>query len=171
MARRHGHDKEYRTALVRAHAVPLLSTMAGSSLTLLPVVSSWPALPPFGFLMLIAWRLLRPELWAAWIALPLGLFDELMGGQPVGSAMFLWTATMLTLDFADTRLLWRDFWIDWLLAAGAIIACIAGTILLSGLHRQTDALMIAIPQMLVSLLCFPITMRICVRLDRLRLPT
>ena len=34
-------------------------------------------MPPFGLLVLLAWRLLRPELWRAWVGLPLGLPAEL----------------------------------------------------------------------------------------------
>jgi rod shape-determining protein MreD len=32
-------------------------------LDLLPIVATWPIVPDFAFLVLIAWRLLRPEMW------------------------------------------------------------------------------------------------------------
>lgn len=155
--------------LLRVHAVPLVSTMAGSAVALLPLVANWPALPPFGLLMLLAWRLLRPELWPAWVALPLGLFDDLMTGLPVGTAMFLWTASLLLLDMIDSRFLWRDYWIDWIIATVILLACRIGTILLSGVPEFAPALAAATMQMLLAVLCFPILMRLCLRLDRWRL--
>lgn len=170
MRRRLDRDPEALTTLVRAQAVPVLSTMAGSALAALPMVATWPALPPLGFMMLLGWRLLRPELWPAWIALPLGLFDDLMTGQAIGTAMFLWTIALLLLDILDTRLLWRDYWMDWLVAACLILAAIWGAIILSGLGDTVQALVVALPQMVLSILSFPIVVRLCLRLDRWRLP-
>ena len=50
--------------------------------------------------------------------LPLGLFDDLVSGQPLGSAMLLWTLCFLAIDVLEQRLVWRDFWQDWLIAVG-----------------------------------------------------
>lgn len=158
-------------ALVRARSVPIISTMAGSATTLLPMVVTSPQVPPFGLLMLLSWRLLRPELWPAWIALPLGLFDDFLSGQPLGSAMCLWTALLLTLDLVDANLVWRDYWIDWAIAAIAIILCIAGGFWFTGLKHSGISLLILLPQMVFSILCFPLVVRLCVRLDRWRLPS
>lgn len=66
------------------------SILAGSLVTLLPVVATVPFLPPFGLLMFLGWRLLRPGALPVWAAAPLGLFDDLVSGQPLGSAVLLW---------------------------------------------------------------------------------
>ena len=103
------------------------SILAGSLVTLLPVVATVPFLPPFGLLMFLGWRLLRPGALPVWAAAPLGLFDDLVSGQPLGSAVSLWTLTLIAIDIVDHRLVWRDFWQDWLIAAAGIAAFLAGS--------------------------------------------
>lgn len=169
MSRRIAPDQPAALVTLRVQAIPLGTTMAGSALGLLPIVADWPALPPFGLLMLLGWRLLRPELWPAWIGLPLGLFDDLMSGLPIGSSMFLWTGTLLLLDIVDSRFIWRDYWVDWLLASLLVVACTAGAIPLSGVSESGPALLVSIPRIAFAILCIPIVMRLCLHLDRLRL--
>ena len=53
----------------RRQYVPILSTIAACLLSLLPIVVSSPIVPDFAFLVLIAWRLLRPEMWPSTTAL------------------------------------------------------------------------------------------------------
>lgn len=162
-------DRSERVMRVRARIVPILSTLAGSAVAIAPFIAASPALPPFGLLVLLAWRLLRPELWQAWVALPLGLADDLVGGAPLGSAMALWTATFLALDAVDNRLVWRDYWVDWLVAAIAIIFCIGGAWLLAGLTGGGGTVLAIVPQIALSIFCFPAVARLCAKLDRWRL--
>ena len=109
--------------------IPAASVVAASAFAVLPIVAHSAGFPDFGFLMLIAWRLLRAELWTARMALPLGAFNDLVAGHPFGQSMALWTLAFLLLDAVDSRLLFRDFWLDWLLApaerwlpGGALVA-------------------------------------------------
>jgi rod shape-determining protein MreD len=170
MAERTITTESLRVARVRVRVVPVLSTMIASLAALAPLVSTAPLMPPLGFLMLLAWRLLRPELWPVWIGLPLGLFDDLVSGQPLGTAISLWTLTLLVLDLMDSYFIWRDFWIDWLVGAiFAIIYMLAGY-WFSGLRSSPMAIETLLPQIALSILCFPGLVRICVRLDRWRLP-
>lgn len=111
-----------RRSLVAAAVV-----MAGSLLPLLPVVATIPYLPPLGLLFLIAWRLRSPDILPVWAGAPLGLWDDLLSGQPLGSAVSLWTLTLIAIDIVDHRLVWRDFWQDWLIAAAGIAAFLAGS--------------------------------------------
>jgi rod shape-determining protein MreD len=154
---------------LRARVVPIAATMAGSALAALPFVTDMPLLPPFGLLMLLAWRLLRPELWQAWIGLPLGLFDDLMSGQPIGSAMTLWTIVLLALDLSDNRAVWHDYWHDLLIAALALTFCIAGGWAAVALTVPAPSLLTMVPQLLLAILLMPLAMRIAARLDRFRL--
>ena len=117
----------------RLQAVPVVTTMIGSGITLLPFIATAPVLPPLGLLIALGWRLLRPELWAAWVALPLGLADDLITGTTPGTAMTLWTISFLALDMMDNRMVWRDYWLDWLVAAALIVFCILGGWLVAGL--------------------------------------
>jgi len=164
----------YRTAPMtlsgKARAVPIVSTMFGSLLPLLvPVIAQSPILPPFGLLVLLAWRLLRPGFWAAWAPLPLGFFDDLASGQPVGSAMLSWTIAFLAIELSELSLLWRDYLQDWLVAAAAISGCI-GAGYLFALFAGGDAPILAVvPQVLASILIFPAVARLCARLDVWRL--
>jgi rod shape-determining protein MreD len=159
-----------KAARVRVRVVPVVATIFASLVSLLPLVATTPLLPPMGFLMLLAWRLLRPELWPVWIGLPLGLVDDLLSGQPLGTAMSLWTLTLLLLDLMDSYMIWRDHWIDWFVAAIVAILYIIIAYWFSGLRSSPMTVAELIPQMLLSILIFPALVRICARLDRWRLP-
>jgi hypothetical protein len=63
----------------------LAAILFGSLPPWLPIIAPAPVPPPLGFLLLLAWRLLRPGLLPPWAGLPLGLFDDLYSGQPTGS--------------------------------------------------------------------------------------
>ena len=102
---------------------------------LLPIVSSAPVLPPFGLLFLLAWRLLRPGLWPVWVGAPLGLFDDLLSGQPIGSAIALWSLALILIDIVEQRFLWRNLWQDWLLAA--LVTLLAAGLRLYGLGSES----------------------------------
>lgn len=149
--------------------VPAVSVVGGSLLALLPIVSSTGWAPDFGFLMLIGWRLLRSDAWPAWWAAPLGLANDLIVGTPVGQSVALWAAVMLVLDLADRRTMWRDYWIEWLLAAVLILADQAfkwQVASWSGAHVQFRAML---PAVGVSVVAFPLAGGIVYRLDRWRL--
>jgi len=100
-----------------AMLLPALSVVIASLLAALPIVSTSGWYPDFGYLVLIAWRLLRADPWPAWWAAPLGLVNDLFTGYPIGFSIALWSATMLALDLIDRRTMWRDYWIEWVLAA------------------------------------------------------
>lgn len=153
---------------VRLWLVPVASTLAGSATTLLPLVVDAPILPPFGLLMALSWRLLRPELWPAWMALPLGLADDLIGGAPLGSAMTLWTLAFLAIDLADHRPMWRDHWLHWALASLCIVGVGVGGWALAAFVAGGGLLGPLLPQLMLGALLFPATARLCARLDRWR---
>ncbi len=141
----------------------VVSILVGSLVTLLPIVATVPFLPPFGLLMFLAWRLLRPGALPVWAAAPLGLFDDLVSGQPLGSAMLLWQLCSLMLDLVDTRLVARDFWQDWLLAGGAIAVClVAGRAFATSLSAHVDTVLLF--QTIVSMALFPAATRLCTAL-------
>jgi len=154
---------------LRAWAVPVLSTLAASALTLLPVVAGAPVLPPLGLLMALGWRMLRPEMWPAWVALPLGLADDLIGGAPLGTAMSLWTLAFLSVDLAEHRPMWRDHWLHWALAAGCIAGVGLGTWACERFVAGGGDLAPLLPQLVLGALLFPAAARLCARLDRWRL--
>lgn len=158
------------TLSLKARATPIVSTMIGSLVPmLLPVIADAPVLPPFGFLMLLAWRLLRPGFWAAWAPLPLGFFDDLASGQPVGSAMFAWTVALLLIEASERAVIWRDYLQDWLVACAAIAGVLAAGYLFALFAGGAAPIFAIVPQILASMLLFPAVARLCARLDSWRL--
>ena len=151
----------------RARALPWVTVAAGSLITIVPVVATVPFLPPFGLLMLLAWRLLARFALRPWAAAPLGLFDDLVSGQPLGSAVLLWSLCFLAIDLVEQRLAFRDFWQDWLIAAGAI-ACtlLAGRLIAVPLGAQVDVAVAA--QIAGAVLLFPLATRVVAWIDRKR---
>lgn len=153
----------------RLWLVPVCSTVAASLGALLPVAAAVPLLPPFGFLVLVGWRLRRPELWPAWVGLPLGLADDLVTGSPLGSAMVLWTLALIAVDAVDHRILFRERHEDWALAAALIGGEALGGWALARLAGAAGPPWTALPPALLGILCFPLAARACALFDRVRL--
>lgn len=148
-----------------ARFVPAATVIGGSSLTLWPMVASFPFLPPCGLLMVLGWRLARPERMPIWVPLPLGLFDDLVSGQPLGCAMLLWTLCFFVIDLIDQRIVFRDFWQDWLIAAGAIAFCgIVGRLVTTPFGAHVDTVLLL--QTVVTVMLFPFAARLCAMLDQ-----
>lgn len=164
-----GSTAEARIRSVRARFVPPAATAAASLLVLFPVVVTAPVVPDVAFLVLITWRLLRPEMWTAQSALGLGLFNDLVAGHPLGQSMALWTLTFLAFDLIDSRIGFRDYWIDWLLAAGAVIFHTFGMWYIAVLMGNTMHFFVLIPQIALSILVYPLVARLVLALDRWRL--
>ena len=112
-----GRTRIGRDALPYAGFVPAATVVAASLLVALPIVSTSGWYPDFGYMVFISWRLLRADPWPAWWAAPLGLINDLFTRYPIGFSIALWSATMLVLDLIDRRTMWRDYWIEWILAA------------------------------------------------------
>ena len=153
----------------RRQMVPIVSTLAACLLDILPIVANRPLVPDLAFLVLIAWRLLRPEIWTAQIALAFGLFNDLVSGHPIGQSMALWTAIFLLFDIADSRSGWRDYWMDWLFACLAILLYAASVWYVARMMGSRFEFVLLVPQILLSLLAYPLVARLVLSLDRWRL--
>jgi rod shape-determining protein MreD len=152
-----------------AIAVPAATVVFASLLAALPIVSTSGWFPDFGYLALLSWRLLRADPWPAWWAAPLGLVNDLFTGYPVGFSIALWSATMLALDLIDRRTMWRDYWIEWMLAGVFIgidewlqwrVARLAGADL---------PFIMMLPPLLISICIFPLSAWAVSRVDAWRL--
>lgn len=149
-------------------AIPTASILIGSLSPLLPSISTYPLAPPIGLLMLLGWRTLVRDLWPAWAAIPLGLFDDLFSGQPMGSAMLLWTLIFLTFDIFDRWMMWRDYRQDWAISAALIALVLSLSLGIANLAGGSTPILLIFPQILISILAFPLAVRVCALLDRLR---
>lgn len=153
----------------RALTVPYASIMLASFLPAIFLATVMPIFPPLGFVMLIAWRVMRPGLLPLWVGVPLGAFDDLFSGQPFGSAILLWSLTMIALEILESRIPWRGFWQDWFVASLAIIGYVLLAILISGADLTPFLMFAAVPQIVFSVLFYPVLARMVARLDRYRL--
>lgn len=152
-----------------ATALPWLVVMLGSLSPTWPLIASAPILPPIGFLFLVAWQQMRPGLFPVWAGLPLGLFDDLYSGQPMGSAVTLWSISMLVLDFIELRLPWRGIGLTWLVASLVIGIYLLLAHFIVGLATGGIDPSVLIPQFGLSILAYPIIARLVGLADRLRL--
>jgi rod shape-determining protein MreD len=169
MRRIAGSSRDVTLWSLRRQAVPVATTLAACLLEALPIVWTTPIVPDLAYLTLIAWRLLRPEIWPAYVALPLGLFDDLISGHPLGQSMALWTMTFLIFDLADSRVGWRDYWMDWLFASAAILFYTFATWYVAHLTGSRLAVMVLAPHFLLSVLAYPLIARLVIAFDRWRL--
>lgn len=154
---------------LRAQIVPYASILIASILPALALAGTMPVAPPLGFLMLLAWRMVRPGLLPLWVGLPLGAFDDLFSGQPFGSAILLWSLTMLVLEFLEERFPWRGFWQDWFTASLAILLYLLAAMAASGTMPSIFHLVASGPQALLSILLYPIIALMVAALDKFRL--
>lgn len=148
-----------------ARALPWLSVVGGSAVTaMIPLVATVPLMPPFGLLLLLAWRLLARFALRRWAAAPLGFADDLVSGQPLGSSVLLWSICFLLIDLAEQRLVFRDLWQDWSIAAGLIAMCLLlGRVIAVPIGAHVDTALVA--QIAVAILLFPAASRIVAWID------
>jgi rod shape-determining protein MreD len=152
-----------------ARFIPAGSVVAASALSLLPIVASVGWIPDFGLLLLLAWRLLRGDAIPSWWAAPLGLVNDLVTGSPVGLSVVIWSGAVLALDLLDRRTMWRDYWVEWALAALLLL-------LNDVIRWRTDALMgaplpfaVLWPPLVIAILVFPLAAWAASTIDRWRL--
>lgn len=153
----------------RARSVPYVSIVIGSVLPVMLLADTMPLAPSFGFLVLLAWRMVRPGLLPLWAGAPLGAFDDLVSGQPFGSAILLWSLAMIAIEVIETRFPWRGFWQDWFTASVMAVCYWLATLLVSGASVTPEMLAVAAPQALIAVLLYPIIARMVAGLDRFRL--
>ncbi len=154
---------------LRARTVHYATIMLGSVLPFLFLADVMPVVSPIGYLVFLAWRLMRPGLMPLWVGVPLGAFDDLFSGQPFGSAILLWSITMIVLEIIEARFPWRGFWQDWFTAGLAILLYLLSTMVVSGATLTIHILIAAVPQIILSILLYPLLARLIARFDRFRL--
>ena len=154
-------------AVQRARALPWATVMAGSLVTIVPIAATMPLLPPCGLLMMLAWRLLAPLSLRMWVPALLGLFDDLVSGQPLGSAMLLWQVGYFLIAVFDRRNVPRGFLQDWVVAAGILAFCLVlGRLFATPLGAHVDAMLLV--QVMIAILAYPFAARLVAWIDRKR---
>jgi rod shape-determining protein MreD len=151
-----------------ARSIPALSVMAASLLPLLPIVAEVGWMPETGFLLLLAWRLLRSDVIPAWWAAALGLWNDLVLGLPVGLSVATWTAAMILLDLLDRRTMWRDYWLEWLIAAALITLAAFARQQVDGAMGASYEALHMLPPVAIAILAFPVAAWAASAIDRWR---
>jgi len=165
-----GSETEVAIRDIRRRYVPMISTLVAILLgAILPIVATSPWVPNLGFLVLITWRLMRPEIWPAQVALGFGLAADIISGAPLGQSVLLWTLTFLAFDSLDNWLGVRDYWLDWVAAAAAISFHTVGVWYIALMMGSDTHFSIMVPQLALSVLTYPLAARIVLGLDRWRL--
>ncbi len=154
---------------VLAYGVPWVTILLASLSPLLPIIAPLPILPPLGYLFLLGWRVLRPGLLPMWAGLPLGLFDDLFSGQPLGCGILLFSLTMIAIDLIEMRFPWRGFWQDWGTATLFLTLYLFLATLFSGAGLPLVQYPLILPQLALSILLFPVVAQLVSLLDRVRL--
>ncbi|ANU07940.1 rod shape-determining protein MreD [Paraurantiacibacter namhicola] len=160
-------NRDHSVALV--YGIPWATILLASLSPLLPIIPPAPIVPPLALLFLLAWRLLRPGLLPLWAGLPLGLWDDLFSGQPLGSGILLFSLIMIGLEALEMRFPWRNFFQDWLVAGLVLAVYLVLAAFVSGASLGGLQLGVIVPQLLLSIVMFPIVAGIVSLLDRLRL--
>jgi rod shape-determining protein MreD len=170
MSRIAGSETEVAIRDFRRRYVPLISTLAAILLgAFVPLVAASPWVPNLGFLILLTWRLMRPEIWPVWAAAGFGIAADIVSGAPLGQSTLLWTLIFLGLDSLDAWMGVRDYWLDWAAAAAAILFHSVGVWYIALLMHSEIAFPVMVPQLVMSVLAYPIAARIILSLDRWRL--
>ena len=97
--------------------------------------------------------------------------DDIFSGQPIGSAVFLWSTIFVVLDTLDRKAIQRDYWQDWFIASIAIAFVVIGGMLIADFPRNLLFLNILIPQILLSILLYPFITRLIGAIDNWRVST
>ena len=149
--------------------VPAATVVFASLLAALPIVTTAGWYPDFGFLVLISWRLLRSDPWPPWWAAALGFVNDLFTGYPIGFSIALWSATMLALDLIDRRTRWRDYWIEWVLAAVLLAIDEWLQWRLASLVGARVPFTMMLPPLAIAVCVFPLSAWLVSRIDAWRL--
>ena len=152
-----------------AAIVPAATVVLASLLAALPIVTTTGWYPDFGFLVFISWRLLRSDPWPPWWAAALGFVNDLFTGYPIGFSIALWSATMLALDLIDRRTMWRDYWIEWVLAAVLLTIDEWLQWRLAALVGARVPFTMMLPPLAIAICVFPMSAWLVARIDRWRL--
>ncbi len=149
--------------------IPAMTVVAASALALLPIVTEVGWVPDFGFLLLLSWRLLRSDAIPSWWAAPLGFANDVLTGVPIGLSVTIWSGAFLALDLLDRRTMWRDYWVEWALAALLLLANDVIRWRIDALMGARHEFAVVWSPLIIAILVFPLAAWAASALDRWRL--
>ena len=75
----------------------------------------------------------------------------------------------IVLDIVETRFPWRNFATEWLVAAAMTASYAVACLVLANIDSASSPLLTIVPQILASILVYPLVCRFVALIDRLRL--
>jgi len=149
----------------RASIPPLTVALAVLLQSFFPLVTTLPLLPELGLPLLVAWRVYQPSLLPVWVALPLGIFADIVLAQPIGIATVSWPLVLIAVDLARQRLPWVSVAGDWGLSAlGILLAMLIDwrmTLFITG----NGSLVAVLPRTALEILCVPLAARVAAAVE------
>ena len=97
------------------------------------------------------------------------MVDDLFSGQPIGSAVLLWSAAMIALDFLEHRFPWRGFLLNWLVASAFIGGYLFWALQIANLAGGAASPAVLLPQLAVAIFAYPVAAKLVGLADRFRL--
>lgn len=156
-----------RHRMMFALAAPALSILAATIfISAMPLPLAWGMMPDFPLLFVIIWGVLQPRLLPAWLALVLGMVADAATGMPLGVRTLVFPLIIVTIQFSLTRLILRHLWVDWVAAAMLILLSQLLVWQLMAFLLQPVALAPLLAQAGVTILAFPVTVILAVRIQR-----
>jgi rod shape-determining protein MreD len=146
-------------------AVALLAVLL--SVVPLPVPEYAVLAPAFALMSVFYWTVHRPDLFPAWGAFAVGLFDDVLSGAPLGLGAFVLLLVHYTIVTQHKVFRGKAFWLVW--AAFAIVALAAQLVTLAFGLALKGALPDALPaatQFALTVALYPVATAVFGRLQR-----
>ncbi len=155
-------------ALKRALPLALGAAIVMLSVVPLPVPEYAVLAPGFLLMAVFYWTVHRPDLFPAWGAFALGLFDDLLSGAPLGLNAFVLLLAHFSIVAQHKVFRGKAFWLIWaafaILAAGAHALTLLIGLLLAGAIPDPRA---AAAQLGLTVALYPVAAALFGRVQRL----
>lgn len=146
--------------------VPLLTSLAALLLMTLPLVTPGPIFPNLALLAVLVWSLFQPSLMPPYIAFGIGLLTDIVLGTSLGVHACLMPTLVIVVGWLERRFGNRSYFLDWLVAAGLILAYQYFAWHLYGFTTDAGPFTPVLGQVATTILCYPLAVMIIVRFQR-----
>ncbi len=154
-------------ALKRALPLALAFFVVLLSVVPMPVPEYAVLAPSFALMSVFYWTVHRPDLFPAWGAFAVGLFDDMLTGAPLGLGAFVLLLVQFSIVAQHKVFRGKAFWLVW--AAFAIVAVSAQIVTLVFGLALKGALPAALPaatQLALTIALYPVATAVFGRLQR-----
>lgn len=155
-----------RVAEMVVRTVPALTVFASTLLMALPAPLAWGVIPQVPLLFVLIWASLAPRLMPAPLALVLGVLADLVTGLPLGINAFLFPAAVVAVRIAESRTEVRSLFLDWFFAAVVVLCANIVAWQMLAFTGRPGPLLPMLAQAVLTILAWPLVVRIAARIQR-----